>query len=206
MNVDWFKKQQRMKGVTSADLGKRLGRDRSVISNIYHGRRRMSFEDAKIFAELLDAPLSEVLLQAGIADKDTVQELNPGFAESDAAAWVPKPEGKSGPDIAAMAHALGGGKNGVDVWRVKSRAMALAGYLEGDYMLVDTGQRDFCKAGDVVLAQAYDFEVGAATTLLRRYQTPVLVAASADPAEWGVHVVDHNAVVIMGKVVGSWRV
>jgi SOS-response transcriptional repressor LexA len=206
MNAEWFKKRQKMAGVTGADIAEALNRDRTVVSHIYHGRQKMSLDQAKKFSEVLKAPLSEVLLNAGIASKETVQELNPGFAESDVAAWVPKPEGDKGPDIEAMARALGGGRNGIDIWQVKSRAMALAGYLEGDYMLVDTGQRDTCKAGDVVLAQVYDFNAGAATTILRRYQTPVLLAASADPAEWGVHVVDHNAVVIMGKVVGSWRV
>ncbi len=206
MNADWFKHKQRIANVTSFDLGNAIGRDRTVVSRIYTGRQKMTLEQAEAFAKVLDVPVSEVLQQAGIASKETVQQLNPGFAESDVAAWVPKPDGRDGPDIEAMARAMGGGRNGVDVWRVKSRAMVLAGYLEGDYMLVDTGQRDTCKAGDVVLAQVYDFEVGAATTILRRYQTPVLVAASADPAEWGVHVVDHGAVAIMGKIVGSWRV
>lgn len=197
-----------MAGVTGSDIAEALGRDRTVISHIYHGRQKMSLAQAKVFSDVLKAPLSEVLINAGIASKETVQELNPGFAESDVAQWVPKPErtGEAGPDIEAMAKALGGGRNGVDVWRVKSRAMALAGYLEGDYMLVDTHQRETCQSGDVVLAQAYDFNVGAATTLFRRFQAPVLLAASADPADWGVHVVDHNMVLIMGKVVGSWRV
>jgi len=206
MDMEWFKRRQQIANVTSFDLGKAIGRDRAVVSRIYHGRQKMTLEQAEAFSKVLDVPLSEVLLNAGIASKETVQELNPGFSESDVAAWVPKPEEAEGPDIEAMARALGGGRNGVDIWRVKSRAMALAGYLEGDYMLVDTFQRDTCKSGDAVVAQVYDYNVGAATTIFRRYQTPVLVAASADPAEWGVHVVDHNAVVIMGKVIGSWRV
>ena len=204
--MEWFKRRQQIANVTSFDLADAIGRNRAVVSRIYHGKQKMTLEQAEAFARVLDVPISEVVLKAGIASKETVQELNPGFSESDVAAWVPKPEGAKGPDIEAMARALGGGRGGVDIWRVKSKSMALAGYLEGDYMLVDGHQRDTCKAGDVVLAQVYDFNVGAATTILRRYQTPVLVAASADPAEWGVHVVDHNAVVIMGKVVGSWRV
>lgn len=205
MDMEWFKRRQQLANVTSFDLGEAIGRNRAVISRIYHGHQKMTLEQAEAFAEVLDVPLSDVLLHAGIASKETVQELNPGFAESDVAQWIPKPETEGAPDIEAMANALGGGRNGVDIWRVKSRAMALAGYLEGDYLLVDTHQRDTCKAGDVVLAQVYDYNAGAATTIFRRYQTPVLVAASADPSEWGVHVVDHNTVVIMGKAVASWR-
>ncbi len=205
MDSKWFKHKQKLANVTSFDLGKAIGRDRTVVSRIYTGRQKMTLDQAKAFAEVLNVPLSEVLLNAGIADKETVQELNPGFAESDVAKWSAESTDANAHDIESIARAMGGGKNGVDVWRVKSRSMALAGYLEGDYILVDSNARDTCKAGDNVLAQVYDWNVGAETVIFRRYQPPVLVAASADPDEWGVHVVDHNAVVIIGKVIGSWR-
>jgi SOS-response transcriptional repressor LexA len=97
-----------------------------------------------------------------------------------------------------------GDRPGVDVWRVKSRAMALSGLLEGDFMLVDTHAAERVRAGDVVIAQIYT-RTGA-NTVLRRFEPPVLVAASADPADGRVHVVDGDNVVIRGKVVASWRI
>jgi hypothetical protein len=61
------------------------------------------------------------------------------------------------------------------------------------------------RPGDVVIAQVYD-RGGSAKTVLRRFEPPVLVAASMDPEDWRVHVVDGNNVLIRGKVVASWRI
>lgn len=204
MDEKWFKSKQKQVGVTADVIADALGRDRSVVSRIYVGRQKMSFEQAKVFAKILEEPLNDILVRAGITTESTAAELKPGFSESDAAAWVPK-DGPRSEDISTIAKAHGGDKPGIDVWRVKSRALALAGYLEGDFMLVDSNQRDRCRAGDVVIAQVYDWNAGAATTILRRFEAPVLVAASADPGDWGTHVVDGNNVVIMGKVIASWR-
>ena len=204
MEDKWFKQKQREAGVTADVIAEALGRDRSLVSRIYVGRQVMTFEQAKVFSEILKVPLNDVLVRAGIADAGTASELKPGFSESDAAQWIPK-EGSNEDRSLDIARAHGGDSPGIDVWQVKSRALALAGYLEGDFMLIDTHQRDTCKTGDTVIAQVYDWNAGAATTILRRFEPPVLVAASADPGEWRTHVVDHNNVVIMGKVIASWR-
>ena len=79
------------------------------------------------------------------------------------------------------------------------------GYMPGDYMLVDTHASERARAGDVVVAQVYDNAKGSAVTVLRRFEPPVLVAASTDPEDRRVHIVDGVNVVIRGKVVGSWR-
>ena len=204
MDTIWFKALQRRSGLTSFDLGEAIGRDRTVISRIINGTQRMTLEQARIFAEKLDVPLHEMLEKAGLADKGTAQQLAPGFHESDVAVWNPGPGGSEDRDVPTVAHALGGGRPGVDIWRVKSQAMALAGLLVGDFMLVDTHQSERVKAGDLVVAQVYN-RTGA-TTVLRRFEPPVLVAASADPADGRVHVVDGINVVIRGKVTASWRI
>jgi SOS-response transcriptional repressor LexA len=200
MDVTWFKQQQRRAGVTSFDLGEAIGRDRSVISRIINGQQRMTLDQARAIAEKLDVPLAEMIERAGLGDKQTGVQLSPGFAESDAAAWVPG-FGEVN-TVKPIAVALGE-RPGVDIWRIKTRAMALAGLLEGDFMLVDTHQAERAKAGDVVVAQVYNRS--GATTVLRRFEPPVLVAASADPADGRVYVVDGQNVVIMGKIVASWR-
>jgi SOS-response transcriptional repressor LexA len=202
MDGEWFKKRQRALGVTSFHLGEALGRDRTVVSRILNGVQKMTPDQAQVFSQLLKVDLSEVMERAGIIDSPTAQRLIPGFADSDVAAWT---EGQSMAETAAVRNiALAmGEKPGVDVWRVKSRAMALAGLLEGDFMLVDTHQSERTKPGDVVIAQIYS--QGTASTVLRRFEPPVLVAASVDPADGRVHVVDHNNVAIRGKVVASWR-
>lgn len=166
----------------------------------------MTLDQARIFADLLGVPLSEMVERGGLAGKSEAQQITPGFAESDAATWTPGPGLGEAGTVRAVAQALGADRPGVDIWRVKSRAMALGGYLEGDYMLVDTHAAERVRAGDVVIAQLYNNSNATAATVLRRFEPPVLLAASADPEDGRVHVVDGVNVVVRGKVIASWRV
>lgn len=203
MDVNWFKTQQKRVGVTAEDIANRMGRSRTNVSHIYTGKQRMSLEWAQAFADVLQVPLDEVLRRAGALDEAPARQLAPGFAESDAVAF--DRGGQSAHQAISFLNAVGAGRPGVDVWTVKGMAMALGGYLPGDHIIVDTHQSERCGAGDVVLAQVYDMQRGTAATMLRRYEPPALVAASANPDEQRIHVVDHNNVAIMGKVVGCWR-
>ena len=203
MDDKWFKLQQKKVDVTADQIAAVLGRDRSVVSKILSGKQRMTLEWARAFAEVLQVPIATVLEKAGVADGQTAHQLRPGFAESDAIPFTLGPGLGQGLAVKTIAGALGGERPGVDVWRAKSRAMVLGGYLEGDFLLVDTHQAERVKAGDVVIAQAYNRD--GAVTVLRRFEPPVLVAASTDPAENKVFVVDGVNVVIRGKVIASWR-
>jgi SOS-response transcriptional repressor LexA len=202
MDDKWFKAQQKKVGITAEAIAAVIGRDRSVVSKILSGKQRMTLEWAQAFATALEVDLATVLEKAGVADAPVVQAVMPGFSESDAAPWVPKSEGTEGRSVPTVAEALGGGRPGIDVWRVKGTAMSQHGLLPGDYMLVDTHQAERVKPGDVVVAQVYN-RTGA-TTVLRTYAPPVLM--SADPADTQVQVVDGVNVVIRGKVTASWRV
>lgn len=202
MDDKWFKQRQKIAGVTAEDIAKRMGRDRSVVSHIYSGRQRMSLDWARAFAEVLNVSLDEVLQHAGVMDEQQAQTLRPGFSESDVAPWKGKDAEDRAVHTVAQAH---GEKPGVDVWQVKSPALSLMGYMPGDMMLVDTHAAERVRQGDVVVAQIYDNNKGSAFTLLRRYEPPVLVAASPDPADRRVHVVDGINVVIRGRVTASWR-
>ena len=206
MDEKWFKTQQKKVGITADEIAAIIGRDRSVVSRVYTGRQRMSLELARAFAEALQVPLATVLEKAGAADAPVAQQLAPGFGESDAAPWLDAP--RPNDPNRAIATALGADRPGVDVWRVKGLAMALAGYLMGDFILVETPAADRARAGDVVLAQVYRATGRdmTARTILRRLEPPVLVAASADPEDGRVHVVDGVNVLVRGKVISSWRV
>lgn len=205
MDDRWFKQQQKKAGVTADAIAGVLGRDRSVVSKILSGKQKMTLDWAKAFSQVLQVPLATVLEKAGVGDLETVQQVSPGFAESDAAAWVPGPGLAEAGAVRSVALALGVDRPGVDIWRVKSRAMALGGYLEGDFLLVDTNASERARAGDVVIAQLYNNANGTAATVLRRFEPPVLIAASADPEDNRVHVVDGINVVIRGRVAASWR-
>lgn len=206
MDYKWFKAQQKKAGVTAEDIAQRMGRSRSNVSHILNGHQRMSLDWAKAFADTLDVSVAEVLERAGVADPVTAQQLRPGFAESDAAPMVQQQSSGDGREYYQIAEYLGGKGSGMEIFRVKSRAMCLAGLLMGDYILVDTNLSERAKAGDVVIAQIFKNNSGTATTVIRRFEPPVLVAASADPDDMRVYVVDGTNVVIRGKVVASWRV
>ena len=203
MDKQWFQTLQRRKGVTSFDLGERLGRDRTIVARILNGRQKMKMEEAKVFAELLEVPLADVLEHAGMTDAATAQQLQPGFRDGDAAPWIPSGKATDERDR-KMALDLGQ-RSGIDVWSVNTRAMSLAGYLPGDKMLVDGRNPSAARSGDVVIAQVYDWQNGTAKTVLRQFQRPALVAHSADPDHWVSHIVDDNNVAIRGIVRSQWR-
>jgi transcriptional regulator with XRE-family HTH domain len=203
MDTKWFKDKQKEAGVTAEDIAKRAGRARSNVSHIYAGKQKMSLEWAQAFADTLNVPIDEVLKRAGAISEPRAQQINPGFSESDAAPFAGKaPEQQR---AANRAQTFGGDRPGVDIWTVRSNALALNGYLPGDQILVDTHQSETCRAGDVVVAQKYDWQTGSATTLLRRFEPPVLVAASLEPDDQRIDVVDGTNVIIKGKIIASWR-
>jgi transcriptional regulator with XRE-family HTH domain len=205
MDKIWLKQRLRASGKTSADLAAAIARDRAVVSRIMNGHQAMTLDQAKIIATEIGAPLSELLARAGLADPPTAQVFTPGFAESDVTQWIAGPSAGEGAAVRGVASALGADRPGIDIWRVKGQAMALAGLLAGDFLLIDTHASERARAGDVVVAQIYNNATGSALTVLRRFEPPVLVAASIDPADGRVHVVDGVNVVIRGKVIASWR-
>lgn len=201
MDDKWFKRQKKIAGVTDADIAERLGRDRSVVSKIVSGQQRMSLEWARAFADALKVPVAEVLEQAGVATATQAQELRPGFSESDVAIWAgPGPNQRDARDVAEFF----GARPGVDVWRVKNHCMVLAGLIPGDYILVDTHQAETAKPNDIVVAQIYSRDA-TAKTVLRRWVPPVLISTATPLDHEEVHLVDNDNVVIMGKVIASWR-
>lgn len=202
MDEKWFKQQQRKAGVTSEDLAVRAGRTRTTISNIYAGRQRMTLDWAKVFSEMLNQPLDEILRRAGVTDEKTAQVLAPGFAESDAAPCV------IGTGITQKQTAIAaafGARPGVDIWEVRGNSMAGEGFLPGDFLLVDSNAADHAKVGDIVIAQVHDNPKGQASIALRRYEPPVLVAASQEMQYRRVLIVDGTNVILKGKVIASWR-
>ena len=203
MDSNFFRAALRRRGLTQDDIASAIGRDRSVVSRILSGRQQLTLDHARVIAAALELPLADVLTHAGQMDETEARPLRAGFAESDATPWTGRPGTTETMD--RQAALFGGGRPGIDVWTVNSRAMILGGYLPGDQILVDTHQSERCRAGDVVIAQVYDSQTGTATTVLRRYEPPVLIAASPDPDDQRALTVDWRNVAIRGKIIASWR-
>lgn len=200
IDTAWFKAQQKRAGVTTWDLGEAIGRDRTAVSKMINGTQRVTLDQARAFADRMGVPLPEMVERLGLASGDTALQLDPGLSDGDA---IPFRHRADDPGT-AIARALGADRPGIDVWRVNSAAMIQDGTLPGDHILVDTHAAERCAAGDLVLAQVYSRT--SATTVLRRYEPPVLVAASHDPADRRVHVVDGINVVIRGRIIATWRI
>lgn len=92
--------------------------------------------------------------------------------------------------------------SGKDWWLIKSRALDLEGYLPGDRVLVDLGERPH--AGDIVVAQVIS-ERGEPETVFRKFEPPFLFTRSTLPDSGKPILVDYERVSIMGVIVASWR-
>ena len=203
MDEKFFKNAQRKAGVTAADIAAELGRDRSVVSHIYTGRQRMSMDWAQAFAKVLQLPLSEVMRHAGIVDPAQAQRIDADFAGSDLM------QIRAGdPDHStarATAQTLTADATGLEIYQIISKSMMLAGYMPGDTVVADPAQASRATAGDIVTAKITDWASGAAQTVIRRFEAPVLIAASPDPDDHRAVIVDGKSAVVTGRVVASFR-
>lgn len=121
-----------------------------------------------------------------------------GFSESDARPFEPQ-----GDDAATKAiMAAKSGRNHIDPWVLRSRALEAAGYLPGDVLIVDLNEN--AVDGDVVCAQVYD-RSGNAETVFRVLERPFLVAATLERRPTKPLLVDDEQIVIRGVVVASVR-
>ncbi|SEN60929.1 helix-turn-helix domain-containing protein [Palleronia pelagia] len=204
MDVDWFKKQQKIKDVTADKIAAEMGRARSAVSRIYSGEQKMSLDWARAFARALDLSLDEVLSHAGVLGEQDAKTVTPSLSDGDASPYKVHGDASNHRQLQII-EAMGGGRSGVEIWQVREPSLAFMGYMPGDAIAVDAHQSELTKAGDVVLAQIYEHSGGRARTILRRHEPPVLVAASPNPDDARTYVVDHNNVVIRGKVIASWR-
>lgn len=84
-----------------------------------------------------------------------------------------------GDPMAKLVTAAVAGRVHVAPWTLKVRALEDEGYMPGDILIVDLNAQP--EAGDIVVAQLYDFErPGRTKTVFRLYHPPFLVGASKD--------------------------
>jgi SOS-response transcriptional repressor LexA len=93
--------------------------------------------------------------------------------------------------------------NQSQIWRLNSRALENAGYLPGDYLLVDASAEP--KLGDTVCARLKQTEQTDPTTIIRIFESPFLVPATTDQSLLRPLLLDGQSVTIAGVVVASFR-
>ena len=91
----------------------------------------------------------------------------------------------------------------VHLWTLKTSSLAAVGYLPG--MVVAVDENATARNGDAVCAQKYDYRRGTAETIFRVYRTPYLLTAYMNGEPAPPEIVDDQNIVIMGTVVGGFR-
>lgn len=117
-----------------------------------------------------------------------------GFAEADAEQYIADAADPVSRAVSAMIE----GRNNVDAWTFRSRALELAGVLPGDTVLVNLARQP--RPGDIVVAQVYGSVARDTETVFRIFEPPYLVAASADPTFRRPYLIDPERVSVMGTV------
>lgn len=174
MNLSHLKQLMSQHGLSQTDLARILRRDKSVVTNLFQGKRQLKAEEAMLIARHIGVSVSEIL---GIAE--------PAMELMEPAALVPfqhepkdwkkhgnviKKEGKfflelgDRRDLSHKSFAL----------QVTDDSLNLLGVLEGDFVLSELDRP--CKAGQLVIAQHYQGR--GARTVLRKYEPPLLLAHS----------------------------
>ena len=72
INVRWFKEQISRVGLSQRTIATLLGINQSIISHMFSGRRRMTLVEADQWADILNVPLTDVLLNAGVPIPESV--------------------------------------------------------------------------------------------------------------------------------------
>ena len=198
MDSEWFKNRHREMGKTQAEAAAMMGRAPTFLTRIYSGQQELRMAEAQMLAKILRTTPGEILRRAGTimeAEAGSVDEGTGGFREP-IPAYEVKPVETDMPSLEPA-------RNSQTVWRIGTNALALLGYREGDFILVDLNEEP--RAGDIVVAQLYDWKSGTAHTVIRAFQPPYLLRPGLDAADLRPEVVDNDRVGIKGVVVASWR-
>lgn len=199
IDSDWFKEMHRKTGITQAETAAALGRAPTFLTRIYSGEQEMRLRDAKIISKLLQVPLAQVMIRAGLgkeADLEEIPEVVSGMAEPSTRYEVRQVENAEPASADASS-------NSVQSWRVETQSLASMGILQGDNLRIDLNAKP--RTGDVVIAQIYDWRSGTAETVIRGYHHPYLVKSGTNASEMKPETVDNERIVIKGVVTMVWR-
>ncbi len=166
-------------GVSQTDLARILGRDKSVITNLFQGRRQLKADEATLIAGHIGVPVARIL---GVQER-----AGDGFAEPPMLipfqheperckkmSNVVRKEGKFYLEVGENA----GYSPKAYALEVHDDSMNLSGIMAGDIVISELDRP--CKPGQVVIAQHYQGR--GAKTVIRKYQPPFLMPHSTAPS------------------------
>ena len=192
---DWISAVARHLNLTPSELARRSRLAPSTLTRFLN--------DASRTATITERSIQAIESYSGVSrHRMPGVALPPGMAEPDAAPLNEDAEPLQAWCKAAIEEARKG-RNGIDPWVMRGRALDLEGVLPGDILMVALNRRP--AAGDIVCAQVVDYTSGAAETVFRLFQPPYLIAHSAKLGPVRPEQVDEVRVSIRGVVEGLIR-
>jgi transcriptional regulator with XRE-family HTH domain len=174
-------------GVTQSELAQILGRDKSVVTHLFQGKRMLKADEALRIAKRLGVSVEEVL-------GSPTPALAEGFEESPLIPFQSAPQKlKRHPQVVQKAgqyflDAQSSPSPKAFALEVRDDSLNLAGILPGDVIISELDVA--CRAGQIVVVQHY--KGAGAETLLRKYEPPFLLAHSTNPDFSPMQVQDKN--------------
>lgn len=165
-------------GISQTELANILGRDKSVVTNLFQGKRQLKADEAALIAGRLGVTVAQVM---GLSEKNAA-----GFSETSilipfqhepvASKTLPGVVKKGGKFYLEAENA--GFTDKAYALEMRDDSMNLAGVLPGDILISELDRP--CKHGQLVVAQHY--QKRGAATIVRKYEPPFLIPHSTSAA------------------------
>lgn len=163
-------------GVNQTALAQMLGRDKSVVTNLFQGRRRLKADEAALIASHLGVTVNHVMgieeaSGHGASEPPSLIPFQSAPQKNPANRNIIEKDGRfyleeSAP-VSAKTYAL----------EVRDDSMNLAGILPGDIVISELDRP--CCPGQLVIIQIYQGD--SAQSTIRSYEPPLLIARSTSP-------------------------
>ncbi|MGE0754995.1 MAG: helix-turn-helix domain-containing protein [Alphaproteobacteria bacterium] len=164
-------------GINQVELARILNRDKSVVTNLFQGKRQLKADEAALIARHIGVPVAEVM---GLREADKT-----GFSEPENLIPFQAPPSNTTRKSPAVVRIDGkyyldhrdvGLSSKLFALEVKDDSLNLSGVLAGDIVVAEMDRN--CKVNQLVVVQYYQGR--GATTLIRRNQPPFLMPHSTE--------------------------
>jgi len=179
-----LKKLMAKNGITQTDLARLLGRDKSVVTNLFQGRRQLKADEATVIARHIGVPVSQILGEperaGGFAEPVMLIPFQHEPEHCKQFSNVVKKDGKFFLEVeeneaySTKTYAM----------EARDDSMNMAGILPGDILISELDRS--CRSGQVVIAQYYQGR--GAKTIIRQYDSPFLLPRSTNHSHKILHV------------------
>lgn len=177
MNLAHLKKLLYKHGINQVDLARILRRDKSVVTNLFQGKRQLKADEAALIAKHIGVTVADVMGLREKTDKGFAEQPKPTLIPFEANPSVKK---RSNPKIVKREgrYFLNDSETSASprlfALEVRDNSLNLSGVLEGDIIIAEM-DRSF-KSQQLVVVQHYNAK--GAQTIIRRYQQPFLMPHS----------------------------